>query len=178
MLNEWLTGLRALHPNARHYPYAWRALDGASKVSDDGEPSGTGGRSCLGVLLRVGVSGAAVAVARIFGGILLGAGNLGRAYGMAAGDAVTAAGTVVVYRWTWVRVEVGYEGLPAVERILEVVGAEDVERQYSGQAMLRARIPFSAWSALGREVPQAQWQREGETWGGDPSSRTAGRLRE
>lgn len=174
MLNDWLAALRALHPDARHCPYAWLAPDGASKVSDDGEPSGTGGRPCLGALVRAGVTGASVAVARMFGGVLLGAGNLGRAYGVAAAEAVAAAGTVHLYRWSQVHVEVGYEGLAAVERALERVGAQDVERHYGAHATLRARVPVAAWSALGPAVSQARWKCEGETWGRGPGNRGAG----
>ena len=62
------------------------------RFSDDGEPSGTAGMPALEVLRREGLSETALVVTRYFGGILLGAGGLTRAYAKAAKLAIDAAG--------------------------------------------------------------------------------------
>lgn len=70
---------------------------GAVRCSDDGEPKGTGGVPVLEVLKKSGVDRAVIVVTRYFGGILLGAPGLVRAYSRAAAMAVEAAG-IVTYR--------------------------------------------------------------------------------
>ncbi|MCI8554485.1 MAG: DUF1949 domain-containing protein [Clostridiales bacterium] len=81
--------------DARHNVSAF-ILDGGRlrRYSDDGEPQGTAGPPVLEVLTREGLTGCVVVVTRYFGGILLGAGGLVRAYSHAAKLAVDAAGTV------------------------------------------------------------------------------------
>lgn len=77
-----LEEVRQLYPNARHYVYAYRLYNGKlEKASDDGEPQGTGGRPVLDVLQYRKIWNVLVVVIRYFGGILLGAGGLTRAYG-------------------------------------------------------------------------------------------------
>lgn len=85
---------RKEHPEARHHCYAF--VIGARcelvRFSDDGEPSGTGGRPILDVLLGSGLHNSLVIVTRYFGGTLLGTGGLSRAYGAAAADALAKSG--------------------------------------------------------------------------------------
>lgn len=92
----FLTEIKALHPKARHYCYAYRiGLTGDSfRENDDGEPSGTAGRPIFGQLLSFGVTNTMVIVVRYFGGKLLGASGLIQAYKSSAANALTNA-TVV-----------------------------------------------------------------------------------
>lgn len=66
--------------------------DGATRFSDDGEPGGTAGMPVLQVLQREELYNVTCVVTRYFGGILLGAGGLVRAYAHGAKIAVDAAG--------------------------------------------------------------------------------------
>lgn len=95
-VQAFLTDIKELHPKARHHCYAYRiGLSGDSfRENDDGEPSGTAGKPIFGQLLSFGVTNTMVIVVRYFGGKLLGAGGLIRAYKSAAADALTNA-TVV-----------------------------------------------------------------------------------
>lgn len=90
----FLDGVRKEYPDATHHCYAY-ILKGTetARFSDDGEPSGTAGMPILEVLKREGVSGLCVVVTRYFGGILLGAGGLVRAYARAAKLGLDEAGT-------------------------------------------------------------------------------------
>ncbi|MDO4581246.1 MAG: YigZ family protein [Bacillota bacterium] len=85
--------IRAEHREANHNVYAWLIGEQAQfqRSSDDGEPSGSAGRPVLEALKRSGLQDAAVVVTRYFGGILLGAGGLARAYGKGAQLAIEAA---------------------------------------------------------------------------------------
>lgn len=86
--------------DARHHCHAF-ALDGEETVrrsSDDGEPSGTAGVPILEVLNKQGLTNAIVVVSRWFGGVLLGASGLLRAYGKAASLGIADAGIQIVRR--------------------------------------------------------------------------------
>ena len=80
---------RKEHWDARHHCSAFviGPSGDLARSSDDGEPSGTAGAPMLEVLRGAGVSDVVAVVTRWFGGVLLGAGGLARAYG----DAVRAA---------------------------------------------------------------------------------------
>ncbi len=156
-LAAWLADVRARHHEARHVPYAWVGLEGASRMSDDGEPGGTGGRPCLGALTRHELRGAAVAVARIYGGVQLGAANLGRAYGEAASAAVAAAGVVQRRPERWVRLTVAYADLDRAERALAQAGARVTERGFAESPTLGAWVPVDALDALREALPRATW---------------------
>ncbi|MFF4651409.1 YigZ family protein [Streptomyces sp. NPDC001380] len=64
------------------------------RSSDDGEPAGTAGVPMLEVLRRRGLTDTAAVVSRWFGGVLLGAGGLVRAYGSAVSETLDLAGVV------------------------------------------------------------------------------------
>ena len=84
---------RKKYPDARHHVSAFINREGnIQRFDDDGEPKGTGGIPMLEVLKKEELSGVCVVVTRYFGGILLGAGGLARAYARGARDAVAAAG--------------------------------------------------------------------------------------
>ncbi|MEP9363817.1 YigZ family protein [Nocardioides sp. CN2-186] len=85
--------LRKEHWDARHHCSAIR-IGQVERSSDDGEPAGTAGAPMLEVLRGSGVSDVVAVVTRWFGGTLLGAGGLVRAYGDAVRAALDEAGTL------------------------------------------------------------------------------------
>ena len=74
---EWA---KKKYHDARHNCWCYLVKDGAVRYSDDGEPQGTAGQPMLGVFQKEGVTNVCCVVTRYFGGILLGAGGLVRAY--------------------------------------------------------------------------------------------------
>ncbi len=92
----FINRIRAEFPDARHNVYAYLLREGAkTRYSDDKEPQGTAGMPVLEVLRKSNCLDAVIVVTRYFGGILLGAGGLARAYTEAAAAAVRAAGPVL-----------------------------------------------------------------------------------
>jgi uncharacterized YigZ family protein len=90
---EYLELVRRERDNMRHVCYAYiNKESNVVRFSDDGEPQGTAGMPILEVLKREELVGVVCAVARFFGGVLLGAGGLVRAYGKAAKLALDDAG--------------------------------------------------------------------------------------
>ena len=90
---DFINKIRAKHWDATHNVYAYVLREGqARRYSDDGEPSGTAGVPVLDVLLKENITDCVVVATRYFGGVLLGAGGLVRAYSHTSKIAVDAAG--------------------------------------------------------------------------------------
>lgn len=84
--------IRAMHRKATHNCYAYILRENnTARHSDDGEPGGTAGVPIYEVLRKEGLVDVCCVVTRYFGGVLLGAGGLVRAYTKGAKDAVDSA---------------------------------------------------------------------------------------
>ncbi len=88
---DFINEIKQKHRDATHNTYAYLLKNGVKRYSDDGEPQGTAGVPMLDCLEKEGLTDVAVVVTRYFGGILLGAGGLVRAYSHGAKIAVDAA---------------------------------------------------------------------------------------
>ncbi|MBQ6274128.1 MAG: YigZ family protein [Oscillospiraceae bacterium] len=127
--------------DARHNCWCYLLQDGPERYSDDGEPQGTAGIPMLEVFRREGVTNLVCVVTRYFGGVLLGAGGLFRAYTKSAKDALDAAGRSVVRRWIRLELPCSYA---ALERYKQEIAAFDgaVEGlDYGAAVTIRALIP-------------------------------------
>ena len=83
------------YADATHNVYAYIIGDSIARYSDDNEPQGTAGMPVLNAIRMSGITDVLVVVTRYFGGILLGAGGLVRAYSTAASQALDAGGVSV-----------------------------------------------------------------------------------
>ncbi|WP_101786757.1 YigZ family protein [Nonomuraea indica] len=95
---EFIAERRRLHPAATHNCTAYVVGQRVQKGDDDGEPGGTAGTPMVQALVGRGFSDVVAVVTRYFGGVLLGAGGLVRAYGSAVTETLdrAEAGGVVV----------------------------------------------------------------------------------
>jgi uncharacterized YigZ family protein len=116
-----LQQLRAEHPKARHFCWAYRlGLDtGNFRINDDGEPSGTAGRPILNSLLSAALTNVLVVVVRYFGGTLLGVPGLINAYKAATLEAINNSTIVVKTENNVLTVRCPYLQLNAVMRIIK-----------------------------------------------------------
>lgn len=116
--------VRKRHWNANHNCFAYMIgeRDECQKMSDDGEPSGTAGKPILDVMKHQGLKNAAIVVTRYFGGIMLGAGGLIRAYADGAVAAIEAAEPVVNVLHRELLVEVDYTWYGKLENELHARG--------------------------------------------------------
>ena len=117
-----LAAIRKQHYDATHNCYAYVIKDGAARFSDDGEPSGTAGMPMMEVLKAKNLVNTLVIVTRYFGGILLGAGGLVRAYSGSCADAVKEARPVTVVPGTKVVVKADYSRYNAIADFLNASG--------------------------------------------------------
>ncbi len=117
----FLARMRAQYRDATHncYAYIIGPNMGVMRYSDDGEPGGTAGMPIIEVMKARGVTNAAVVVTRYFGGVLLGAGGLVRAYSQGAAAALNASGVGVMHPTARYLMEVGYPMLSRVDYYLK-----------------------------------------------------------
>lgn len=114
--------MKKQHYDATHNCWAYIIHGGAVRFSDDGEPGGTAGMPMLQVLQREGLNNVVCVVTRYFGGILLGAGGLVRAYTKGAKIAVDAAGKSIKRVWTVLYAPCPYSFYERVRLEIEAFG--------------------------------------------------------
>jgi len=142
---EYIRCKKAEYADARHNVWAYRLRgDVVMRCSDDGEPQGSAGVPVLDALRKSGVSDAVLVVTRYFGGILLGAGGLVRAYSHAAKLAIDAAGIAVFEQYTCFQLECGYSEYQRYLSELPKFGALIDDTEFSD----RVRLSFSVKSTL------------------------------
>ncbi|MEG0615820.1 MAG: YigZ family protein [Oscillospiraceae bacterium] len=89
--------IRSENRKATHNVYAYLLRNGhSSRYSDDSEPQGTAGVPVLDVIKKTELTDVCIVVTRYFGGVLLGAGGLVRAYSHAASIAINSAQIMIM----------------------------------------------------------------------------------
>ena len=139
-----VAALRREHWDARHHCSAFvLGPDGSvQRSSDDGEPAGTAGAPMLDVLRGAAVSDVAAVVTRWFGGTLLGAGGLVRAYGDAVRGALAEAGTLRRSLLTELALDLDHAVAGRVEGELRSRGVTVLDVAYDARVrMLLAAAP-------------------------------------
>ena len=127
---ELLAAVRKRHSAASHNCYAYRVREnGAARYSDDGEPGGTAGLPMMEALLAKDVTDTVVVVTRYFGGVLLGASGLVRAYTKAASGAVEAAGIVQFAKTQGYALRVPYALYDRLAAVIRSYPGADMEQQ-------------------------------------------------
>ena len=131
-----LAELRKQHWDATHncFAYCIGVDASAARFSDDGEPAGTAGLPMMEAIRQKGLSDVLCVVTRYFGGVLLGAGGLVRAYSKAASMSMEAAGIVEMRPCAKLLIKTDYSRFAMIEPLLRKDGnlkdvryAEDVE---------------------------------------------------
>jgi len=141
--------IRSEHPQATHVCYGFSVRKNSlQRFSDDGEPSGTAGMPILHVVTAKKLCDTLAVVTRYFGGILLGAGGLVRAYTKAAADAIDEAGISEIMMFSEFSLEYGYELHNQIERMLSTAGAEVTDKQFTDKVTVNAVIKKDAYDAL------------------------------
>ena len=151
---QYIKEMKARYYDARHNCWCYRIGHAIARYSDDGEPQGTAGQPMLKVLEREEVTNVCCVVTRYFGGILLGAGGLTRAYSKGAKDALIASGIAVMGAWARVKVPCTY---PLFQRVkLEIESANGVvdDVQYGADVVLAVSLPAEQTESLQRRLTE------------------------
>ena len=138
---DFIAGVRKRHWDAAHNVWAYVLRDGAMRSSDDGEPQGTAGQPALNVLLKRELTDCAVVITRYFGGILLGAGGLTRAYAQGAAQAVQAAGEADMRPCLRGDIRCSYAQYGMVAPLVAACGGVVEEADYTEAVRVRFHLP-------------------------------------
>lgn len=152
---EILERVRKQHYDARHNCWCYILKSGQKRYSDDGEPQGTAGQPMLNVFEREGVVDVLCIVTRYFGGILLGAGGLCRAYTKAAKDALDAAGISRMQPWLRQQITVSYALFERAKLLIAAQEGAVEDAQYGADILITYRIPEGADERLRTALREA-----------------------
>lgn len=149
-----LEAMRKQHWDASHNVYAYIIRNGPTRYSDDGEPQGTSGMPTLGVLRGRELENVLCIVTRYYGGILLGAGGLVRAYSGAAKMAVDAAGSLTMRLWRSLLVPCPYPLLDPVKACLAACGGVILNADFGSDVLVEALVPETAADGFLRRLAE------------------------
>lgn len=135
----FINEIKLLHRQATHNCSAYLIgdRDQFQKASDDGEPSGTAGKPILEVIKHKGLKNVAVVVTRYFGGVMLGAGGLVRAYTDGAVAGIEAADEIVKVLHREVFVDVDYTWYGKLENELHGRGTRVGGTDFTDRVIVR-----------------------------------------
>ena len=154
--------MKKQHYDATHNCWAYVIKDGAVRFSDDGEPGGTAGMPMVQVLQKEQLYNVVCVVTRYFGGTLLGAGGLVRAYTKGAKIAIDAAGKSMKRVWSVIYLPIPYSFYERVK--LEIAAFDGVIRdtQFGAEVELEILVARGqAQAFLDRVVDMTAGQAEG-----------------
>lgn len=144
------------HWDARHNVYAYVLREGGiQRYSDDGEPHGTAGVPTLDVLNKSGVTDVVVVVTRYFGGILLGAGGLVRAYTKGAKIALEAGGIVTMKSCHICRLVCSYNQYGKLSGLIPACGGVLDDTDFGENVTMQFHIAPEHYGSFARQLADA-----------------------
>lgn len=156
----FLEGLRSRYWDASHNVYAYYICGNNGnniyqKYSDDGEPSGTAGLPVLEAVRKSGLQDAVVVVTRYFGGTLLGAAGLVRAYGKSASLGLEAAGVITRQLCIEMQIIAEYTWLGKLQSLIAAKGYTVAKTVYEQDAEIYVYIPVDEYQAFNASLIEA-----------------------
>lgn len=140
---QFINSIRKKHYDASHncYAYILGEASNTQRSSDDGEPSGTAGVPILEVIRKESLTNTAVVVTRYFGGIMLGAGGLIRAYTEAAARSIHEAGMLMVKPFAVFNISADYSYLSKLQHELAKKDYIISDTEYTDTVTLKILTP-------------------------------------
>ena len=152
---EFINSLKSKYWDATHNVYAYVLRENnICRSSDDGEPSGTAGVPVLDVLLKEQLVDVCVVVTRYFGGTLLGAGGLVRAYSHGSKIAVESGGIITMAPCKIMTVSVNYSFYDRMNILLADSGANVIESDFSDVVNIKFSIKADNKDVLADKLTQ------------------------
>ena len=152
MFDEVMKKIKAEHPKARHYVYAYRYLNEFDQIvensSDDGEPKGTSGKPSLAVIAGAEIINSAVIIVRYFGGIKLGTGGLVRAYGDSVNEVIRIAVFKEYKKLEIKTLECEYSELSQLEYLLTKENINIKSKDFSTNVSLKIEVTNEEFKVL------------------------------
>lgn len=154
---EFVAALKARYWDASHNVYAYYICGDSTlqKFSDDGEPSGTAGLPVLEAVRKLQVQDLAVVVTRYFGGTLLGAAGLVRAYGKSATLGIGAAGIIKRQLCVKTSIITEYTLFGKLQSMIASEGLVPVDTVYGQDVEIVLQVPVDEYDGFEARVIEA-----------------------
>lgn len=117
-VKEFLSGAKKKNYEASHHCYAFKLADGTCRYSDAGEPNGTAGIRILNAIDHFNLSNQLIIVSRIFGGVKLGVGPLGKAYYEAAVNVIQKSKISIRQLFRKAIIITNYQQVSSIQKLL------------------------------------------------------------
>ena len=158
---EFVKQKKKEYSDATHNCWAYLLKGGiVARYSDDGEPQGTAGVPMLEAIRKSGVSDCVVVVTRYFGGILLGAGGLVRAYSHGTSIALNAAKIVTYEKYTELSLDCTYSDYQKYAVILPTFGAIVDDTDFSDRVVIKFAVKETVVDALTSKITEMSGGRD------------------
>ena len=153
----FINEIKTMHKQATHNCYAYVIGEnmGIQRYSDDGEPQGTAGIPILEVMKKSNVTDCAIVVTRYYGGILLGAGGLTRAYTKGASIAIKAAKIVEKVKGQKLLFTMEYDMLGKIQYIFNEKNWHIEDIEYTDKVVLSTISEVSIVEEIEKEIIEA-----------------------
>lgn len=152
---SFISQIKQKHWDATHNVSAYVLRDQhIQRSSDDGEPSGTAGVPVLDVLLKEDLVDVCVVVTRYFGGILLGAGGLIRAYSHGSKIAVDAAKIITMAPCSVLNLKVDYSFYDRLNVLLSEFSANIENSEFGENVSVTFSLDENSVSTFQEQLTQ------------------------
>lgn len=151
---EFIASVKIKYKDARHHVYAYTLGEemNIQRYSDDGEPQGTGGIPILEVIKKNELRNVCVVVIRYFGGILLGAGGLTRAYVKGASEAISGAGIVERVSGWQLDLIIEYDQLGKIQHHFKEKNIEIISVEYTDKVKVTIYLESDLTEKISSEI--------------------------
>ena len=153
---DFIETISKKHWDATHNVYAYVLREeGVKKFSDDGEPQGTAGMPVLDVIEKSNLTDVCIVVTRYFGGIMLGAGGLVRAYSHSASIAIGAGGIVTRAMCARLKIVCDYTFYGKLASLIPESGGIIEDTEYTDNVTVVFRLPLDDCGAFAAKLTDA-----------------------
>lgn len=150
---DFISEIKSKHWDATHNVYAYVLRENnIQRYSDDGEPSGTAGVPVLDVMLKESLVDVCVVATRYFGGTLLGAGGLVRAYSHTSKIALEAAGIITMAQCSVMSAEVDYSFYDRLNILLSDFSAVILNTSFSDKVCVEFSVKENIVDSLNAKL--------------------------
>ena len=158
---EFVKQKKKEYSDATHNCWAYLLKGGIiARYSDDGEPQGTAGVPMLEAIRKSGVCDCVVVVTRYFGGVLLGAGGLVRAYSHGTKIALDAAKIVTYEKYIEFKLECTYSDYQRYSVVLPTFEAIIDDTDFSDRVVIRFAVKETRTASLSDKITEMSGGRD------------------
>ena len=153
-VKEYLSNSKKKHFNASHHCYAFKLASGSFRYSDAGEPNGTAGIRILNAIEHFKLSNQLIIVSRVFGGIKLGVGPLGKAYYNSAYKVLNDSKVFTKYLFRKATIFATFDQISSIHRILSNHNSIVEETEYQESIELSCLIKSDEIDIISNKISE------------------------